>query len=81
MYKCTGGGIDYNPGPYDVTFTAGVTRVAFNIQIANDAVHEGNESFALTVRSTSLPSGVNRGSPGMATVTIVDTTGELLVDN
>ena len=41
-------------------------------------IHEGNESFTLTIMNSSLPHRVSYGSPGVATVTIVDTTGELL---
>ena len=55
-----------------------MTRVAFDIPITNDTIYEGNESFTLTIRGNSLPSRVSRGNPGKATVTIVDTTGELL---
>ena len=72
------GGVDYNSGPYDVTFTAGVTNVTFDIPIINDIIHEGNESFTLTIVRSSLPSRVSHGSLNMATVTIVDTTGELM---
>ena len=73
--------MDYNSGPYDVTFPAGVTIVSFNIIIINDTIHEGNESFTLTIMSRSLPSRVNRGRPNTATVTIVDTTGELMASS
>ena len=55
-----------------------MTRVAFDIPIFNDIIHEGNESFTLTIMRSSLPSRVSHGSLGIATVTIVDTTGELL---
>ena len=70
--------MDYNSGPYYVTFPAGVTRVTFNVTIIKDEIHEGNESFTLAIMNSSLLSRVNRGSPGNTTVTIVDTTGELL---
>ena len=54
-----------------------MTRVTFNFTTINDTIHEGSESFILTIVKNSLPSRVSHGSPGMATVTIVDTTGEL----
>ena len=50
-----------------------------DIPIINDIIHEGNESFTLTiVGGSSLPSRVSRGSPRVANVTIVDTTSELI---
>ena len=49
------------------------------IPIYNDMIHEGNESFTLTIVRNSLPTGVSRGSPNMTTLTIVDTTSELIV--
>ena len=50
----------------------------FNISIIVDIIHEGSESFALTIIRNSLPNEVSRGKPGMATVAIIDTTGELI---
>ena len=72
------GGVDYNSGPYDVIFPAGVTSVAFNISVINDTILEENESFTLTIINSSLLSRVDLGIPDNTTVTIVDTTGELL---
>ena len=70
---------DYNSGPYNATFTIGNNTATLNIPITKDTIHEGNESFTLTIMKNALPSRVSRGSPSMATVTIVDTTGELIV--
>ena len=64
--------MDYDSGPYTVTFPAGVTRMPFDVPITDDMILEGNENFMLTINATSLPSGVMRGTPGEATVTIVD---------
>ena len=47
-----------------------------DIPIINDMIHEGDEFFALTIVGSSLPSRISRGNLNMATVTIVDTTGE-----
>ena len=61
-----------------MTFTARVTSVAFNVTIINDTIFEGNEFFTLTIMNSSIPHRVIHGSPAVATVTIVDTTGEFL---
>jgi len=66
------GGVDYNYGPYTVTFPAGVTSVPFDVAINDDNIMEGNEDFDLTIIRNTLPDGVTRSSPGIATVTIVD---------
>ena len=55
-----------------------MTRVSFNISIVNDILHEGNEFFTLTILNRSLPSRVSHGSPYVANITIVDTTGKIL---
>ena len=68
----TGGGVDYDSGPYTVTFPAGVTSVPFDVGINNDNIYEGNEDFGLTIIRNTLPAGVRRGNPDSATVTIVD---------
>ena len=64
--------MDYTSGPYNVTFPAGQTRIPFDVPITDDMILEGNENFMLTINETSLPVGVMRGTPGEATVTIVD---------
>ena len=64
--------MDYTSGPYTITFLAGQTTATFDIPINDDNIYEGNENFILSIDNTSLPTGVTRGSPGEATVTIVD---------
>ena len=64
--------MDYTSGPYTITFPAGQTTATFDISINNDKILEGNEDFILTIDETSQPSNVTRGSPGQATVTVVD---------
>ena len=49
-----------------------MTSVPFDIPITDDNVYEGNEDFILTIDSSSLPTGGSVGTPGQATVTIVD---------
>ena len=68
--------MDYGSGPYTVTFPAEVTSVPFDIPINDDMIFEGNENFMLTIDPSSLPDDVNVGSPGQATVTIVDDDSE-----
>ena len=64
--------MDYDSGPYTVTFPAGKTTVIFNIPINDDNILEGNENFILTINTSSLSDGVTRGDLDQATVTIVD---------
>ena len=57
-HHITGEGVDYDSGPYNVTFTAGDTLVSFNVAINNDDIFEGNETFSLIIDPSSLPSRV-----------------------
>ena len=68
--------MDYTSGPYTVTFPAGQTTATFNVSITDDMILEGNENFMLTIDPSSLPDGVTRGTPGEATVNIVDDDGK-----
>jgi len=74
----TGGGVDYNSGPYGVTFTAGQTSASFDVAINDDNILESTEMFTLTIMRGTLPDGVTRDGDGQATVSIVDNEGELL---
>ena len=65
----TGGGIDYNSGPYNVTFLVGEIIATVIVPINNDNIFEDDENFTLTIDPSSTPDGV---SGGPATVTIVD---------
>ena len=51
---------------------AGMPMVPFKIPIIDDNILEGNEDFDIVLVKGSLPAGVTRGSPGRATVTIVN---------
>ena len=70
-------GDDYETGPFNVTIPAGEISVSFNVSLINDNVFEANESFILTIDSSSLPSGVLVQPDCMTVVTIVDDDGEL----
>ena len=73
----TGGGVDYNSGPYLIT---GVMRLVINISLTNDNILEGNETFILTISQNFLSRNkdihLTIGNYSQATVTIVDTTSE-----
>jgi len=73
----TGGGVDYDSGPYDVTFPAGVTMMSFDVPINDDNICEEAEDFTLTI---NLSNGLTFGNPSGATVTIVDDEGKQLAD-
>ena len=68
----TGGGVDYDSGPFDITFPAGETLAVFNVSIIDDNIMEGNENFTLSVDPSSLPNSVTIGDPGHTTVIIID---------
>ena len=68
--------MDYDSGPYTVTFPIGVTMVPFNVPITDDMILEGNEYFDLIIVPGSLPNDVTRGNPNRASVTIVDNDGQ-----
>ena len=63
--------MDYNSGPYSVTFPAGMTSVRFNIPIDDDDINEDMEFFTITINSL-LPTGVMSGNPDQARVMIKD---------
>ena len=70
MYSA--GGTDYNSGPYNVTFPAGMTSASFDVVINDDSILERNESFVLTIDVDSLPEKVTNVSIAQATVILVD---------
>ena len=76
-YDCaTGGGVDYTSGPYTATFTAGQTIVPFDVPIIDDAILEINETFTVTINSSTLPNSVIVNNPsGATTITIVNDDG------
>ena len=69
----TGGGVDYDSGPYNVTFPAGVTSVPFDVPINNDNILEDDEDFTLMI-DNSLPHRVTVSKhKSQATITILNT--------
>ena len=73
----TGGGVDYETGPYTVTILAGETRSSLNIPINDDDILEENESFYLSIISPSPHNRVLLDNPNNATVTIVANDGKV----
>ena len=70
------GGKDYVIGPNEVTFSAGMTEVSFNVRIIGDEILEGDEIFQLRINSNSLPNDVTVNGPSVVNVTIVDNDGK-----
>ena len=68
----TGGGVDYDSGPFDITFPAGETLAVFNVTINDDDIVEGNENFTLSIDLFLPPNGVTIGDPSHTKVIIVD---------
>ena len=67
------GDIDYDFGPYTVTFTAGDTTASLNISINDDDVLENNENFFLTISHHNYPAhGVTINTTDRPIVNIID---------
>ena len=69
-----GADMDYNSGPYTVTFAAGMTAISFSILITDDSILEGNETFYLTIDPSTLrdDTNVDVGSLFQVTVIIIE---------
>ena len=67
------GNVDYDPGPYLFTISAGMTSITFDAtMVNNDNTLEDNENFYLTINSSSLPNDITAGNPFQVEVTIID---------
>lgn len=71
IHCITGGGIDYDSGPYSVTFSPGDTSTTFDIPISHDHIEEDIESFTISI-SPHLPPLVTHGDIIQATVIIIN---------
>lgn len=67
------GGVDYDSGPYSVTFPPGNTTAAFDVAIIFDEVEEDIETFTLLI-APLLPPLIAHGGTIQATVMIIDKT-------
>ena len=78
MYVHILGDVDYNSGPYNVTFPIGSTNASFDITIINDGVFEFDEIFNISITSITNDRIVG-STPAVATVTIIDTTSKYII--
>jgi hypothetical protein len=60
-------GVDYDAGPYSVTFTVGSTRQCVEIGIPDDATPEDDETVVI-----SIPPSPDVSPPDPTTITIID---------
>jgi hypothetical protein len=65
-----GAGVDYVNTGGTVNFVEGQSSQTFTVQICDDAVFEGNETFTVTLTNPS--GGAILGTPSSATVTIIE---------
>ena len=80
MYVCcnvTGGGVDYNSGPYNVTFPPGFIIASFDVIINDDGVLEETETFTLAISQFTNNNTV--GTLNEATVHIVSVNSKLFI--
>ena len=68
--------MDYDSGPYTVTFATGEKSVSLRISLNDDNIFEHNENFVLSINTSSLPTGVYIESLNETIVTIVDNDGK-----
>ena len=62
------------------TFPAGITSTYVNISMCDDIVLEGDETYSVSIVSSSHPDDVKNGSPDHVNITIVDNDGKCCVN-
>ena len=67
---------DYLYGLNTGAFPAGLTSTYVDISICNDIVLEGDETFSISIVSSSHPNVVKNGSPDHVNITIIDNDGK-----
>jgi len=66
-------GVDYTATNETIVFPPGETCVSVNVDITDDNVHEENETFIGSLKtSDSTPDHVSIGTPSTAIGTIID---------
>ena len=74
----TGGGDDYDSGPYNVTFPIGSTYATFDVVINDDdGILEGTEAFTLLI--SQFTSNFTVGTSNESTVHIINSDSKLLL--
>ena len=76
MCNVIGRGVDYDPGPYYVTISAGDITASLNVDINDDNLLENDEEFKLSINKSSLTGRVMLGSQDETTVNIEDDDGK-----
>ena len=66
------GNVDYEFQPIALTFTSGVVVIPLEVPIFDDDIFEGNETFSLTIDSSTLPNNVITGDVNEVVVVISD---------
>lgn len=54
MYVLYTGDNDYESGPFNIIIPGGEISVSFNISVINDNIFETNESFNITIDTSTL---------------------------
>ena len=64
--------MDFYSGSHIIKVDAGLTTIPFNVSIKDDDIFEDDETFNLSINSSSLPNKVIVGNHGQTVVTIED---------
>ena len=67
--------MDYQRGPFSLTFTASVNSIPVIVRLIDDNIFEGNENFTLTIDPSSLPNNVMVTQPSVVVVISDDNDG------
>ena len=70
-FSYIGADIDYNSGPYTVSFAAGITDTSFSVLITDDSILEGNETFYLIIDPSSLHDDTNVDVGNLFQITVI----------
>ena len=77
MFLSITGGSDYRRETTTVTFQPNENRRCFEIEILNDQLDEGTESFSADIVSVPTDSGVVIANPNRTMISIIDDDGKI----